>query len=858
MANPSTATYSFLSWARQGLAARAGLAGGLAVKDGHLALPVRLKLNNQNLGDIPAQLYGPGDVIGIDAREIVRTEPQNLMASFEPNYFPFIEFNHPDFPWMFTPALADASGKLQPWLCLVVARKDNATLSLDPNRPLPLLDCAIQELPNLGELNFWAHTQVTQGAAISNLADALASQSQSVSRLLCPRRLEQHTAYYACVVPSFEVGCKAGRGESISPDDEKALRPSWSSDPANAQNRIQLPVYYHWEFSTGLEGDFEALARRLQAQDLPDTVGVNEVSVSNPGWGVGPFPAGTAGSVVEVEGALRNPDHPANAWADPVRGQFQTSLRTILDTSPKPQSSATAATVTPPLYGQWYPMLDGVPPQGAPPQWFSEVNIEVRNRVAAGLGAQVVRFRHEDRMASAWDQLAKHDADNDQLKRIQLAEEVGHTMMDKHLAPLSPQRFMQVTAPLHSAVSRLTEAKAPVAAARATGGMTPVPSGNPSSSAAFRRIARARGPVARRQASSTAAKSVAGATVTQQAFKGMVMAQINPRATALAAAQEQTPTAQSTDLVRFAPSFPQPMYEALRDYFADMLLPGLENVPSNSITVLETNPQFVEAFMLGLNHEMSRELLWRGHPTDRRGTYFRQFWDASGQVLPPGTQQPDLADIKPISEWAVTSHLGDHALRNTASSQMVLVIRGDLLNRYPRAMIYAVSAVWSSTAENAQRQLGTKELYPTFRVTKAPDITMLGFVLTEADARGADKPSTPPNDNAGWFFVLQEQPTEPRFGLQVATGQSFGAKPAQWTDLSWGNLAPNAAALQQILNVSANGPLNGLTLGPATWGKNSAHMAWIFRQNPFRLAVHARTWLRAKPTAPAGAQGAKK
>lgn len=854
MATLSNATYSFLSWARQGLAARAGLAGGLAVKDGHLGLPVRLKLNNQNLSDIPVQLYGPGDVIGIDAREIVRTEPQNLMASFEPNYFPFIEFNHPDFLWMFTPAVADANGKLQPWLCLVVVRKDNATVSLDPNRPLPLLDCVIQELPNLSELPFWAHTQVTRGAVISNIADALASQNQSISRLLCPRRLEQNTAYYACVVPSFEVGCKAGRGETITPDDEKALRLSWNSDPANAQNRIQLPVYYHWEFSTGLEGDFEALARRLQAQDLPETVGVNEVSVSNPGWGVGPFSANAAGAVVEIEGALRNPGHTAKSWADPVRGQFQAALQTVLDTSPKQSSGAT---VTPPLYGQWYPMLDSVAPQGAPPQWFSEVNLEVRNRVAAGLGAQVVRFRQQDLIASAWDQLARHDADNDQLKRIQLAEEVGSTMMDKHLAPLSPQRFMQVTAPLHSAVSRLGAKTSAAANARATGGAALALSGSPLSSAAFRRIARARGPLAQRQASSTTAKSVTGATANQQTFKGVVMAQINPRATALAAAQEQAPTAQSTDLIRFGPSFPQPMYEALRDYFVDMLLPGLENVPPNSITVLETNPQFIEAFMLGLNHEMSRELLWRGYPTDRRGTYFRQFWDASGQVLPPGTEQANFADIKPISEWPGTSHLGDHRPRNTASSQMVLVIRGDLLNRYPRAMIYAVSAVWSSAAKDAQRQLGTKELYPMFRVTKAPDITMLGFALTEADARGADTPSTPPSDNAGWFFVLQEQPTEPRFGLQVATEQSFGARPAQWPDLSWGNLAPNAAALQQIFHVSINGPLNGLTLGPATWGKNSAHMAWIFKQNPFRLAVHARTWLHAKPTAPAGAQGAK-
>ena len=55
--------------------------------------------------------------------------------------------------------------------------------------------------------------------------------------------------------------------------------------------------------------------------------------------------------------------------------------------------------------------------------------------------------------------------------------------------------------------------------------------------------------------------------------------------------------------------------------------PGLEQVPANTVTLLETNPEFVESFLVGLNAEMSSELLWRNYPTDQRGTFFRQFWD---------------------------------------------------------------------------------------------------------------------------------------------------------------------------------------------------------------------------------------
>ena len=79
-----------------------------------------------------------------------------------------------------------------------------------------------------------------------------------------------------------------------------------------------------------------------------------------------------------------------------------------------------------------------------------------------------------------------------------------------------------------------------------------------------------------------------------------------------------------------------------------------------------------------------------------------------------------------------------------------------------------------------------------FRATQAPDVTMLGFLLTEQQVRGAD--DAPNGGHPGWFFVLQEQPTEPRFGLDVAT--TYGGTPQHWRDLSWGHLAPDEEALE--------------------------------------------------------------
>ena len=67
------------------------------------------------------------------------------------------------------------------------------------------------------------------------------------------------------------------------------------------------------------------------------------------------------------------------------------------------------------------------------------------------------------------------------------------------------------------------------------------------------------------------------------------------------------------------------MVEPLRDLTQDWLLPGLNQVPANSLSLVVPNRRFIEAYMVGLNHEMARELLWSGFPTDQRGTYFDRF-----------------------------------------------------------------------------------------------------------------------------------------------------------------------------------------------------------------------------------------
>src|SRR5580765_578537 len=110
------ATYSFLPWLRQGLANNITTADSDTSVKLRSSIPVRLTVSPTKLDGKPGadefvqqkvELYGPGDIVGIDAKAIVKTEPRNWITNFEPNYLPFIEFYEEDFPWRYTPARHD-------------------------------------------------------------------------------------------------------------------------------------------------------------------------------------------------------------------------------------------------------------------------------------------------------------------------------------------------------------------------------------------------------------------------------------------------------------------------------------------------------------------------------------------------------------------------------------------------------------------------------------------------------------------------------------------------------------------------------------------------------------------------------
>jgi hypothetical protein len=493
----SAGSYRFLAWSRRGLAAANPTPDPAG---GRLRIPVTLTVRK---GESDTEevtrtlhLYGPGDVVGLDRGQVIRREPPPGTGDFEPNYFPLVELDTPELPWLLSP---EANGeRLRPWLVLVVIRRELARLRADPRRPLPWLRLspadAADELPDLAESWAWAHAQIA-GSGDSPV-DALDGRRPelTLARLMAPRRLLPHQTYTACLVPAYLAGVQAGRGEPVTAGAEPAWPPAggW---PALA-GTFELPVYDHWEFATAGAGDFEVLVRRLRPYRLGPDIGTVPVDISDPGPDFAdlglPAPA-----LLPFEGALTSLELPQREWPPGVRELFGQRLEDLIEAPP----GVDLTVLRPPVYGG---LQAGTPQQlpaagGARP-WLRELNLDPGWRAAAALGTRVVQRHQEQFVASAWEQAGELQLANGLLRQAQLARAAATAARDKHLDGLPADAAVRVTEPLHSRV-RLAADGTPVGpGVRRTLRVSVKESVFPQAaiSPPFRRAARPVGPLGRR------------------------------------------------------------------------------------------------------------------------------------------------------------------------------------------------------------------------------------------------------------------------------------------------------------------------------------------------------------------------
>ena len=262
-----------------------------------------------------------------------------------------------------------------------------------------------------------------------------------------------------------------------------------------------------------------------------------------------------------------------------------------------------------------------------------------------------------------------------------------------------------------------------------------------------------------------------------------------------------------------APQFPAPLAPELIRIAPDLVLPGLDEVERDRVFAVLSNAPFVHAVLTGANHEMMRELRWRGYPTDERGTAFHRFWRDDAD---------EIGDLHTIT----TGALGD-------------------------AVVGRRAAAWSSssaaTCSPASRGRSSTR-WPPRPAGAGTDARLLEGRAARVPRHGS-RPTSPtsasrsapprPRGSPGRYLAFQEPATSPSFGLDVP-GTPADVARERPNDLAWSNVADDRRLRRRRARRRAGAEFND---NGATWGGNAADQAAATYQQPVRAAIHFRELL---------------
>lgn len=816
--------------------------------------------------NVPISRYGPGDVAGIAAGQIRRRDPLPGSLAMPPNLFPSVEFSSADFPWSISPGAPDANGRLQPWLALiVVAAPAGNPLATVADAKLPAIEVARNELPSMAEMSLWAHTQIRDGVPATEevirqgiarvLSPCALEPTSRYLACLVPTFEAGRLAGLGKPVPdarSAAPAWSAGPGKVLLP-----VYDSWFFTTANSGDLETLARRLRGcdlaATSRPKQLDVSAVSGNVAGKLAPFEGALRPLNSAAPWTGTAVNAAAnrirtelehTPASGVPVVGLPVYGSIPSGQ-TKPVPGWLND-----LNLDPRRRSAA----------GLGAAMVRQRQEQLVDQAWSQAGDVERARREREGaLLADFVSGRLNARMmapltgAGALVAMAPSLARTRDSSKPTLAARVGASVVPTPVLDAGFRRILATKAPL--AARKAGQGIRRSVAFHNTLAIRPgsVPPSSPRVATAARFQAVMQGgswgslPLAHAAATVDVAlealpakSTLATATVdadpilartaeqTAQVNQYAVMAlQFQPQLlqvvtpNALAwpsppppAAGPLSATARFESRVSLTagarvtksagvvtvPGFPQPLAAWLDAAF---LLAGIE-IPPDAAGLLETNSPFIEALLVGANHELARELLWRGVPMDRTGTPLVRFFQASVTPAP--------GDIAPIAQWRPDEPLGSHV---GGGERSVMILRSPLVSHLSETAIFLAKA----EADGPYRKPGATQVQPLFRGSAGLDTAYFGFAITPQELKS----------EPGWYFVIQELGGATRFGLDEQATATLNT----WNDLAW----PNVAVSGGYVAVSQKQPAPAQPRG-LLWGRDSAHMAAITLQLPVRLAIH--------------------
>lgn len=776
----------FTSWQRSGLY---DLVADPTPHGGRLVGRLQLDLSDRRgpdvaTGGVPFHLVAARDVAALGPRAILRTAPPHLARDAETTKLVHVEFREPDLPWRYAPAKA-AGDRLPPWLVVLVGTV--AELRVD-GPAVAVLQPSVLAAHDLADSPRWAHVQ-----------------DGRTSRLLSPRRLDPQTEYVAVLVPAF--------------DD--AGQPAWAAGRSPAT----LPVLHSWRFWTGEEGDFETLAFQITPRAV---AGLGRAPLA--------YDRGAVHADLSVRGAITtlgiDPDGEPEALARTDLAALVAQVRALTD----PLGRGIVAL---PDYGRpwvdpatavWTGTLNADPRYRGTAGlglWMGlEAQDELVDAATRQLGALGLAGHLVGQLAlgltaarSLWDRrlsadpARRLDVLSPLLRRMRTPTGTAMGAVSGPAGPLEPALFSSASRRLLRRGSAWTRHGATGYAARpavlAEANRCPSPADRPAGLPHLDGIARDLGlpPLAELDGRIVQdppwvdpdhlldpgdlisfldpilprGERPPCAPPDLDRVGAVVAAAVDPHGPLPPAVRRVRDRISGIDLGDLGPpevpvGLDLPTWTLLRDRAKEWILPGIGTLEKHSVVAMQTNPTFIDAYLVGLNTQLQNELHWRNLPIDRRATPLLMFW---GHVdFATGRRE---AEIRPLDTWDLGTDLGDldHQVLQpgdtTGKRDLVLVFRTDLFRRYPRTLVYLVKPTPSADdallatpqfsyapADKANRRF----LGPIFQGALAPDVVFFAF---DVDPSTLDQ----------YWVVLDEPPSELRFRAVDAAGNPLGgAAPA--------------------------------------------------------------------------------
>jgi hypothetical protein len=810
------AALSFFSWIRRGLSTAINTSPLQTNSFAGITLGFNDDTDLVVKPNIP--LIGPGDIVGIDANVVVRTWPKPNELDAEFVSYALIEFDQADLAWRYSPE--PASDQLKPWLTLVVLAGDEYSLApATAEQPIAVLTVKdVNDLPSPSESWAFSHTQIA-GAA-PDVAGAIVGQpGVFTGRVISPRLLTSGKDYIACLVPTFERGRLADAGAPSWPEPQRG---AFIADLAGLLNipsegkeaELVPPLYGQWYAADDqLDAaqpsgsnpawffDLNSDPRNRVAAALGTKVIQNEQqALLASGWD-------QVGDVRAINDAARVLQLSRNVLSRIWQRHFVTASQQrfyqltfqlhayVTCGSDTVCANVAASPILPGFMStQWLrwtrprgpigllqgrPALDGFVPNlleqlndcrrpatdpGTPPGTHFPHNPRdglfcETIEVMIGLGSTVTLFWGLLLLWVVRKLLVTQSGDCWWLALRALR--FAMILIRVAISVEDARRRCRITAGTVTVNDVLNGPKLngftmPALRLPLALPLPPIPSGTTDSpdAAALRDALQKM-----LTAMQLPAREQCAPGMDLPGCQSALVTSLDPVLTVgqVYLENRQVNFAWSPldplEPLFLAPEYERPMYEPLSRVSFDWILPGLNGMARDAIGLAVTNQRFIEGYMVGLNHEMTRELLWNEFPTDQRGTYFRQFWDIAGHIKSDGSKYPpdQLRDINPIAAWPANAALGDNNPRprphgDDEAQFLVLVVRAQLIQKYPNVIVYAQRRDASGTLTGAQT-------HPVFYALLEPDIAFYGFELTPDDVR----------NDPSLYFVLQEQPGEPKF-----------------------------------------------------------------------------------------------